>query len=147
KKAALVVFGIVVLAGGARLMVYAAVNVAQFLGIDPVVIGLTVVAIGTSLPELAASVVSALKQEADISVGNVLGSNMLNVLFVVGFVSLYQPLHVDATSLKIHFPVMLGVGLVLFPMAWTKFTITRVEGGVLMAGFSAYMLYLALPYL
>ncbi len=147
QKAALLVSGIVLLAAGARMMVYAAVNVANVLGIDPVIIGLTVVAIGTSLPELAASVVSALKQEADISVGNVLGSNMLNVLFVVGFVALFQPLHVDATSLMVHFPVMLAFGVVLFPLAWTQFKISRMEGGVLVAGFVGYMLFLAAPYM
>lgn len=147
KKAGLLVGGIVLLAGGARLMVYAAVNVANVLGVDPVIIGLTVVAIGTSLPELAASVVSAMRQEADISVGNVLGSNMLNVLFVVGLISLFRPLKVDPISLTIHFPVMLAFGAVLLPIAWTQFKISRMEGGVLLAGFVGYILFLAAPYL
>lgn len=147
RKSGLLIGGIVMLAAGARLMVHAAVNVANVLGIDPVVIGLTVVAIGTSLPELAASVVSALKQEADISVGNVLGSNMLNVLFVVGLISIFQPLQVDQTSLDIHFPVMLVFGFLLLPLAWTQFKISRMEGGFLLAGFVGYMLFLAAPYL
>lgn len=147
QKVGLVVGGIIMLALGARLMVYAAVNVANMLGIEPVIIGLTVVAIGTSLPELAASVVSAMKQEADISVGNVLGSNMLNVLFVVGLISLFQPLQVDATSLAIHFPIMIIFGLLLLPIAWTQFRITRMEGGFLLAGFVGYVFFLAAPYL
>ena len=138
--------GVVLLAGGARAMVYSAVNVAEMLEIDPVIVGLTVVAIGTSLPELAASVVSAAKQEADISLGNVLGSNMLNVLFVVGLVSLIRPLRVDATSLSVHFPVMLAFGALLLPLAWTQFRITRMEGGVLLAGFMGYLVFLAAPY-
>ena len=146
-KIGFLVGGIVFLAGGARAMVYSAVNVAEMLGIDPVIVGLTIVAIGTSLPELAASVVSAARQEADISVGNVLGSNMLNVLFVVGLVSLVRPLRVDATSLAIHFPVMLAFGFLLLPLAWTQFQITRMEGGVLLAGFMGYLLFLASPYL
>lgn len=139
--------GIVFLGAGARAMVYSAVNVADMLGIDPVIVGLTVVAIGTSLPELAASVVSAAKQEADISVGNVLGSNMLNVLFVVGLVSLIRPLRVDVTSLTVHFPVMMAFGMVLLPIAWTQFRITRMEGGVLLAGFAGYLYYLAFAYM
>jgi cation:H+ antiporter len=143
----LMIGGIVLLAAGARAMVYAAVNVAEEFGIDPVVVGLTVVAIGTSLPELAASVVSALKQEADISLGNILGSNLLNVLFVVGIIALFQPLQVEQISLDVHFPVMIAFGLVLFPIAWTKFQITRMEGGFLLAGFAGYILFLVAPYL
>lgn len=146
RKILFVIGGIILLALGARAMVYAAVNVAEMMGIDPVVVGLTVVAVGTSLPELAASVVSAIRHESDISVGNVLGSNMLNVLFVVGFVSLIRPLRVDPISLEIHFPVMLAFGIVLLPLAWTQFRITRVEGGFLLAGFLSYMVFLAAPY-
>lgn len=146
-RAVIVLAGILLLAVGARVMVYAAVNVADLFGIDPIVVGLTVVAVGTSLPELAASVVSALKQEADLSIGNVLGSNMLNVLFVVGLVALIDPLSVDATSLEVHFPIMIIFGLVLLPLAWTRFRITRMEGGFLLAGFVSYMVFLAAPYL
>lgn len=146
-KIGFLVGGITFLAGGARAMVYSAVNVAEMMEIDPVIVGLTIVAIGTSLPELAASVVSAAKQEADISLGNVLGSNLLNVLFVVGIVSLIRPLRVDAVSLNVHFPVMLAFGLLLFPLAWTQFRITRMEGGVLLAGFMGYLFFLASPYL
>lgn len=147
KKILFVVGGILLLAVGARAMVYSAVNVADMLGIDEVIVGLTVVAIGTSLPELAASIVSAAKQEADISVGNVLGSNMLNVLFVVGLVSLIRPLRVDVVSLTVHFPVMLAFGVLLLPLAWTQFRITRMEGGVLLAGFGGYLYFLAFAYL
>ena len=118
KKVALLIGGMVLLAGGARLMVHAAVNIAEALGVSSVVIGLTVVAIGTSLPELAASLVSALKKDPDMSMGNVLGSNMLNVLFVIGLVSMVHPLSVETESLTIHFPVMLGFGVLLLPLAW-----------------------------
>lgn len=147
RRLLLLLGGMVFLGVGARAMVYAAVNVAEVLGIDPVIVGLTVVAIGTSLPELAASVVSALKQEADISLGNILGSNLLNVLFVVGLISLFRPLNVEQTSLEIHFPVMIGFGIILFPLAWTRFQITRMEGGFLLAGFTGYILFLVSPYL
>jgi cation:H+ antiporter len=146
KKAAYLLGGIAMLSIGARLMVSGATSIAEQMGINPVVVGLTVVAIGTSLPELAASLVCALKKEADMSVGNVLGSNLLNVLFVVGLVALIQPLHVDTESLNVHFPVMLGFGALLLPLAWTQYRITRLEGGVLLTGFVGYLVYLVLPY-
>ncbi len=139
--------GMIGLSVGARLMVTSAVNLADMLGIRHVVVGLTVVAIGTSLPELAASVMCAVRKEPDLSVGNILGSNLLNVLFVVGLVALIRPLDVDHESIKVHFPVMIGFGLLLYPLARTKYRISRIEGGILIAGFVAYMVYLAFPYM
>lgn len=138
--------GMAFLAGGAHLMVRSAVNMADAMGVDHVVIGLTIVAIGTSLPELAASMVGVFKQEADLSVGNVLGSNILNVLFVVGAVSLVSPLNVGATSMTVHLPVMLGFSALVLPLAWTRYCITRWEGALLLSGFLGYMIYLVLPY-
>jgi cation:H+ antiporter len=146
KKVALLLGGVLLLAVGARLMVHSAVEIAAWLGVSSVVIGLTVVAIGTSLPELAASLVSVLKNDPDMSMGNVLGSNLLNVLFVIGLVSVIRPLAVETESLMIHFPVMLGFGVLLLPLAWTSYQITRFEGGVLLTGFVAYLLYLVFPY-
>lgn len=146
KKVFLLLGGVLLLAVGARLMVHSAVEIAGWLGVSSVVIGLTVVAIGTSLPELAASLVSVLKNDPDMSMGNVLGSNLLNVLFVIGLVSVIRPLAVDPEALTIHFPVMLGFGVLLLPLAWTSYQITRFEGGVLLTGFVAYMLYLVFPY-
>ncbi len=139
--------GMVLLTLGARMMVYGAQNIAGALGISPVVIGLTVVAIGTSLPELAASVMCAMRKEADMSVGNILGSNLLNVLFVVGMVSLIRPLSVEPQALAIHFPVMIAFTVLLFPLAWTDYRITRLEGSLLVVGFTGYMVYLFFPYL
>lgn len=147
KRVLLVAGGILLLATGARLMVFAAVNIADGFGIHHVVVGLTVVAIGTSLPELAASVVGAIKNEMDMSFGNVLGSNLLNVLFVVGLVSMIRPLQVDSEVLAIHFPVMLGFGILLLPIAWTQYRITRFEGVALLVGFTSYIVYLILPYI
>lgn len=145
KRIVLVLGGMVFLAVGARLMVHSAVNIATWLGVSSVIIGLTVVAIGTSLPELAASLVSALKKDPDMSMGNVLGSNLLNVLFVIGLVSLIRPLQVETQSLTIHFPVMLGFCALLLPLAWTSYRITRLEGGVLLTGFLVYLI--VLPFL
>ena len=145
-KTVYTVAGMAFLAGGAHLMVRGAANIATLLGIDHVVVGLTIVAIGTSLPELAASMVGVVRQEADLSVGNVLGSNILNVLFVVGAIAMIRPMDVHPTSLDIHLPVMLGFGALVFPLAWTQHCITRWEGGILFAGFLGYMTYLVFPY-
>ncbi|NBC86126.1 MAG: calcium/sodium antiporter [Bacteroidetes bacterium] len=141
-KTAFLVGGTVGLALGAHFMVDSAVDIARSLGISQIIIGLTIVAIGTSLPELAASMVGAIKSEADLSVGNILGSNLLNVLFVVGTVSIMSPLDVEPSTLTIHFPVMLGICVMLLPIAWTRFEITRLEGGVLLATFLSYMTYI-----
>jgi cation:H+ antiporter len=138
--------GMVGLAGGAHLMVDRAVVIAEYLGVSEVVIGLTIVALGTSLPELAASVVSAVRGESELSMGNALGSNLLNVLFVVGVVSMMRPLDVSDTSLDVHLPVMLGFAVLLFPLAWTGYRITRLEGSLMVAGFLGYMSYLVYPY-
>ena len=127
---------------GARIMVYAAVNIAESLSISDVVIGLTVVAIGTSLPELAASLACALNKQADMSVGNVLGSNLLNVLFVVGLVSLIRPLQVDPETISLHFPVMLAFSFLLLPIAWFGHKINRFSGALLILAFIGYIGYL-----
>lgn len=141
-----IVGGAIGLGLGAHLMVDSAVHIAEALGIDRVIIGLTVVAIGTSLPELAASLLSAAKQEGGLAVGNVVGSNLLNVLFVVGAVALIRPLSVEATALRIHFPVMIVFCAVLLPIVWTGYRISRGEGVVLLLGFLGYMGYLLAPY-
>jgi cation:H+ antiporter len=147
KKVVFLGGGMIMLASGARLMVSSAVNVAESYGVSTAVIGLTVMALGTSLPELAASLVSAVNDESAISLGNVLGSNMLNMLFVVGLVSLIHPLQVDTLSLSTHLPVMLGFGALLFPLAWTGYRITRMEGFVMLIAFLGYMAYLIQPHL
>ena len=139
--------GMAGLALGAHLMVDSAVTIAQRLGIATGIIGLTAVALGTSLPELAASMVSAAKSESDLSVGNVMGSNVLNVLFVVGLISIVQPLEVEPRSLRIDFPVMLGFCGLLLPLTWTNYRISRVGGTLLLVSFFGYMTFLMLPYL
>ena len=142
----LLVVGMAALGIGARLMVDSAVAIAELLRIHPVVIGLTIVAIGTSLPELAASMVCAIRKESDMSVGNILGSNMLNILFVVGVVSLIRPVDVEAEAIRIHFPVMIGFSLLLYPLARSGYTLSRAGGAVLLAGFLGYIGWLLYPY-
>lgn len=138
--------GIVGLAVGAHLMVDNAVSIADIMGIDHVIIGLTIVAIGTSLPELAASMVSAVKEESDMSVGNVMGSNLLNVLFVVGTLSMVEPIEVDQRSISLHFPVMLAICALLLPVTVVNYRISRIGGVILLGSFFGYMTYLVLPY-
>ncbi|MEM6648111.1 MAG: calcium/sodium antiporter [Bacteroidota bacterium] len=147
QQAGLILVGMAFLAYGAHLMVTAAIFAAEKLGISSVVVGLTIVAIGTSLPELAASIMGIVREESDLSLGNVLGSNMMNVLFVIGMIALIQPLPVEAESIRLHFPVMIAVSLLLFPMARPKLRISRWSGAALLLAFVGYTVYLILPYL
>lgn len=146
RRALLILGGIAGLAAGAHLMVLGAVNIAQGFGIDPIIIGLTVVAIGTSLPELAASMVGIIRKEGDLSVGNVIGSNLLNVLFVVGLVAVLSPLRVEADALQVHFPVMIGFCL-LIALAWRGNRLSRWHGALFLGFFFAYNAYLLVPLL
>ena len=143
-KVMYLVGGMAGLALGAHLMVDNALHIADFLNIDEVVIGLTVVAIGTSLPELAASMVGTLKKESDMTVGNVMGSNLLNVLFVVGTLAVAEPIAVAPETIRIHFPVMLGFCALILPLTWWDHEISRLEGAFLVTSFLGFMTYLYL---
>ena len=146
-KATYLAGGMIGLALGAHLMVDSAIDMAHLLGVPTGIIGLTAVAFGTSLPELAASLVSAAKGDSDLSVGNVMGSNVLNVLFVVGIISIIEPLEVSARALRIDFPVMLGVCGLLLPLTLNAPRISRVGGSVLLLTFLGYITFLLTPYL
>lgn len=135
------IVGALCLLGSSRLLVWGAVSVAESMGISDLVIGLTVVALGTSLPELAASVMSALKNEHDIALGNVIGSNIFNLLVVLGLPGLISPGAIDAEVLTRDFPVMVGLMLALFVMAYGfrgPGRINRFEGALLVVGFCGY---------
>lgn len=136
------VLGMVVLLGASRLLVWGSVNVAQWFGVSDLVIGLTIVAIGTSLPELAASVMSALKGEHDIAVGNVLGSNMFNLLAVLGMPGLIHPAPIPPELMSRDFPMMIGLTIALFVMGYGFLKpghVTRGEGALLLVGYLAYL--------
>ena len=143
----LIVAGMAALAIGARLMVQSAISMAEILAINPVVVGLSIVAIGTSLPELAASLMASVKQESDLSVGNILGSNLLNILFVIGVVALIEPMEVDADTLNFHVPVMIVFSLLLWPLTRRHQRLARPGALILLCGFLAYMGWLVAPYL
>ena len=134
--------GVVVLMISSRMVVWGAVEVATLLGVSDLVIGLTIVAIGTSLPELVASIVSVLKQESDLAIGNVIGSNMFNTLGVLMMPALIAPGTFDAATLNRDLPVMFGFTVLLWLMAFgfkKAAVITRLKGALLASGFVAYL--------
>ena len=120
---------------GGICIVHGAVEVANALGVSQVVIGLTVVAVGTSLPELATSLVATLRSEADIAVGNVIGSNIFNVAAILGTASVVQPLQIPEHVLRRELVVVVAMSLLLFPVLRTGWRIRRWEGGLLLASY------------
>jgi len=133
--------GLLLLLGSSNLLVWGAVNIARAYGISDLVIGLTIVAIGTSLPELAASVMSAIKKEHELIIGNIIGSNMFNLLAVIGIAGIISPGEFPAEAIDRDLPIMLALTAALFVMAYGlrgPGKITRIEGAILLAGFVAY---------
>jgi len=134
--------GMVLLLGSSRALVWGAVNIAHALGISDLIIGLTVVAVGTSLPELAASVISALRKEPDIAIGNVIGSNMFNLLAVLGLPGVIMPHALEPEVLSRDFPYMIGLSIALFAMAYGfkgDGRLNRWEGLLLLLAYFAYL--------
>ncbi len=137
----LLVGGLVLLILGAEAMVRGASRLAAALGISPLVIGLTVVAFGTSSPELAISLQSTLQGQADIAVGNVVGSNLFNILVIIGLSALITPLVVHQQLVRLDVPLLIGVSLLTWWMA-ADGVIARWEGGLLFAGLVVYLVFL-----
>ncbi|WP_299025054.1 calcium/sodium antiporter [uncultured Sulfitobacter sp.] len=133
------VLGLVGLPLGASLLVDNATIIAKEFGVSDTVIGLTLVAIGTSLPELATTVVAALRRQADVALGNVIGSNMFNLLAIIGIASLVGPIEVDPAFLRFDLWVMLGASLLLIPFVYLGQNITRLWGIVLVALYVTYL--------
>lgn len=129
--------GLAVLLVGANLLVAGSLFFATHFGVSEVVVGITIVALGTSLPELATSVVAALRRETDIAVGNAVGSNIFNILAVLGAASVFYPLGVPSGLIRFEFPVMLLASVVILPLALTgrRFQIGRWEGVILLSGY------------
>ncbi len=124
---------------GSERAVLGATDLATAVGVPAFVIGLTLVALGTSLPEVVTTVMAALKGQSDLAVGNVLGSNIFNILCVVGISGLIGELRVPEIAVQRDAWVMLGFTLALLPVMLTRFTVSRIEGGVLVAGYMAYV--------
>lgn len=134
--------GVGLLAVGGELLVRGSVSLARLLRVSPVVIGLTIVAMGTSAPELAASLTASLQGRGDIAVGNVVGSNILNIALIVGTSALVTPVVVHLSAIRVEWPVMLGISVVAVLMALDG-TISRIDGSLLVAaliGFTGYLI-------
>ncbi|MGF1763969.1 calcium/sodium antiporter [Aliivibrio kagoshimensis] len=135
--------GLVVLPFSADTLVDSAVIIATYFGMSELVIGLTIIAIGTSLPELAASLAGVMKGEDDMAVGNIIGSNVFNILAVMGIPGLIHPSTINALAMNRDFYVMLAMSILLLIMALGKSrSINRIEGGVLLCCFVVYQAYL-----
>lgn len=137
--------GIAAIVAGATLLIDGATQIGCGAGISEAVIGLTLVAVGTSLPELAVSIIAAIRREADIAFGNIVGSNIFNILGILGVTAIIEPLRFDPSFMVLDMWVMLAaiIGLLLF--ATTRSRLERWEGGLLLAVYGAYMYVLFYP--
>jgi cation:H+ antiporter len=145
KAVGIFLLGLVTLLAGAKVLVWGAVDIASTLGVSDVVIGLTIVAIGTSLPELAASIASALKNEHDIAIGNVIGSNLYNLLGVLCLPGLLAPAQVDGNLISRDLPVLLALTLAMPALALIcKNRLGRFAGLLLAMSYAGYLTWVTL---
>ena len=146
KNIALVLGGLTLLVFGSRWLVDSSVSFAQYLGVSELVIGLTIVAAGTSLPEVVTSVIAAIRGERDIAVGNVVGSNLFNIMGVLGIASIVAPngIEVSAAVIRFDIPVMIVVAFACLPIFFTGGVISRQEGALFLGYYVVYTLYLIL---
>jgi cation:H+ antiporter len=138
----LFVAGLGLLVGGAELLVRGAARLAAILGITPLIIGLTVVAVGTSAPEIAVALQSSASGQADLALGNIIGSNIANVLLILGFAALVAPLAVPQLLIRQDVPIMIGASLVVLVLGLDG-TLGRLDGFLLLAGIVAYIVFVA----
>lgn len=138
---AYIVAGLGALVVGSRFLVDGSISLARGFGVSEAIIGLTIVAFGTSTPELAASIVAALKKEPDIAIGNIVGSNIYNILCILGAAGLITPISSGGVA-WFDMAVMLGLSILLVPILWTGFVIKKWEGGVLLAIYAGYLVWL-----
>ncbi len=141
-----IVTGLILLPVSSQMLVFGATRIAEHFGVSDLVIGLTVIAIGTSLPELAATVAGALHKEPDLAVGNVLGSNLFNLLLVLGIPGVIAAPQLDPAVIVRDLPMMIGLTVAVIAMAWGRSSpgrISRIEGAALLAAFIGYELILA----
>lgn len=137
----LIVVGLAVLVAGSHLFVTGAVSLAREFGVSEAIIGLTIVAAGTSLPELATSVVAAIKKESDVAIGNIVGSNIFNILGILGITASVMPLEVLGVGLR-DAGFMLVVTILMLPFAFSQRSISRIEGGTFLCLYGIYLYFL-----
>lgn len=133
--------GLILLVLGSKALVAGATSISRSVGLSEAVIGLTIISAGTSLPELATSVVAAFRRQPDIAVGNVIGSNIFNILAILGTSSLLVPYSANGLT-NIDLSVMVGFAVITLPLMWTKFSLSRTEGLFLLAGYGIYLWHL-----
>lgn len=136
-----IIGGLGLLIVGSHIFVESAISLAQLFGVSEAIIGLTVVAVGTSVPELATSVVAALRKQSDIAMGNIVGSNLFNILGILGITAVISSIAVGEISI-VDFAVMIVFACALLPMAWSSLTLSRTEGSLLLAGYAGYITFL-----
>jgi cation:H+ antiporter len=146
KDIGLIIVGLALLVLGSRWLVSAAVEIATAMGVSELVIGLTIIAAGTSMPEVATSVMAAIRGQRDIAVGNVVGSNLFNILAVLGLTAMVAPagLPVSDAAIRFDFPVMMAVAVACLPIFFVGYTIQRWEGAMFLGYYIAYSAYLIL---
>lgn len=135
----LIIVGLAMLTGGSDMFVDGAVGMAKFFGVSDAIIGLTLVALGTSLPELATCLIAARRKHADICLGNIVGSCIYNLVAIAGISGVLVPLPFEAEMVRVHIPVMIGAAVILWPMLLSGGKITRTEGSLLLVFYAAYM--------
>jgi cation:H+ antiporter len=135
------IMGLVLLSFGANLLVEGAVEVAKIFGMSKAVIGLTIIAVGTSIPELVTSVVASLKSETDIAIGNVIGSNVFNILLILGVTATIVPISSEGIT-TVDLVIMMFTAVIILPLSKTGFTLNRLEGALLLSGYIVYIYYL-----
>ncbi len=142
----MIITGLALLVLGSNWLVKGAIDIARLLGLSELIISLTIVAAGTSLPEVATSAIASMRGERDIAVGNIIGSNIFNILCVLGLSATVSPsgINVSPVALGFDIPVMLAVAVVCLPIFFSGFLITRTEGFMLMAYYVIYVSYLVL---
>ena len=140
---AFLIAGLVCIVGGGTLLVNAAVTIAREFGMSETLVGLTIVAVGTSLPELVTSAVAALRKQSEVALGNVLGSNIYNVLFIGGVTGTIAPTTVPQSILGFDLPLLIAVSLGVMVLAWTGARLSRIEGLALVAGYALYIAFTA----
>ena len=141
-----VLAGLVLLVIGSSALVEAATDIATALGVSQLVIGLTVVAVGTSLPEIATSVLAAARGQRDLAVGNAIGSNLFNILAVLGITAAVSPssIPISAGALSLDIPVMIAVAIACLPIFWNGYALLRWEGWIFLTYYAVYILWLVL---
>ena len=139
KHIGLVLAGLIMLVVAGRLLVDAAVEFAAVLGVSDLVIGLTIVAIGTSLPELATSVLASIRGHGELAIGNVIGSNILNILAILGTTSLIHPLVTRPEIFTLEIPMMLAFSIGILPLAYRGMKLVRWEGAILMVAYGVFL--------